>query len=230
MNLLNKYKWILFDADDTLFHFDAFAGLKLMFSRYEIEFAEHHYNDYQTLNKQLWVEYQNGRITAQQLQHKRFETWANNLTIAPSELQNAYMLAMAEVCLPNSGAEELLQFLHGKLKLGIITNGFIALQEKRLEHTGFKKYFDLLVISEQVGIAKPHPDIFNYALGQMGNIAPGQVLMVGDNPDSDIIGGLNVGMDTCWLNADNKLSPEGIRPHYQIASLTELAELLSRQH
>lgn len=225
--LLHRYAWLLFDADDTLFHFDAFSGLKLMFAQYCIDFSEDHYNEYQTLNKQLWVEYQNAQISAQQLQQRRFQTWADKLSVEASELQNAYMRAMAEVCQPTPGAKELLQFIHGKVKLGIITNGFIALQEARLERSGLKKYFDLLVISEQVGAAKPHPDIFEHAFIKMNHPKREQVLMVGDNPDSDILGGLNAGIHTCWLNTTNRLAPEGITPHYQVTSLIELANLLS---
>jgi YjjG family noncanonical pyrimidine nucleotidase len=223
---LNQYEWVLFDADDTLFHFDAFAGLQLMFKNFKVNFTVEDYAAYQAINKALWVEYQNASITAKQLQHKRFDEWANKLEISPHTLNSAFLSAMADICYPLEGATSLLEALQGKSKLGIITNGFTELQEIRLERTGLRKHFDILVISEEVGIAKPHPDIFNYALDIMGNPKRDKVLMVGDNPDSDIIGGINSGLHTCWLNRDNKTKPLGIEPNYQVSSLTELEKLL----
>lgn len=223
---MKVYEWILFDADETLFHFDAFSGLKLMFSQLGSRFTKKNYRSYQAINKSLWVDYQNGDITAQQLQHQRFIPWADKLSISPQDLNSAFLAAMAEICIPLEGAVSLLNALKGKVKLGIITNGFTELQQVRLERTGFKDYFDLLVISEQVGLAKPHRGIFDHALSIIGDPARDQVLMVGDNPESDILGGINAGLDTCWLNINGKPVPEGIIPHYQVSSLVELKNLL----
>jgi len=223
---MKNYKWILFDADETLFRFDAFSGLRLMFLQHGIKFTKRDYDEFQTVNKALWVEYQNGDITSQQLQHYRFSSWADKLKITPTDLNHAFQNKMAEICAPIEGAKSLLSKLKGKVKLGIITNGFTELQKARLERTGLKDHIDLLVISEQVGFAKPHPGIFKHALSNMGNLRPTEVLMVGDNPDTDILGGLNAGFDTCWFNVDNRPTPEGIIPQYQVSSLVELEDLL----
>jgi 5'-nucleotidase len=223
---MKAYDWILFDADDTLFHFDAFSGLQLMFSRHGIEFAEHDYQAYQTVNKPLWVEYQCGRIGAQQLQRERFQGWADKLQIPAHELNSTYMATMAEICTPIDGAVSLLGALNGQSRLGIITNGFTELQEARLARTGLAHHFDVLVISEQIGMTKPHREIFDHALSLMGNPARDQVLMVGDNPDSDILGGINAGLDTCWVNADGRTSPAALAPTYVVRSLAELERLL----
>ena len=220
------YDWILFDADDTLFHFDAFSGLKLMFSRFGIEFTKQDYEEYQIVNQSLWVEYQNNNITAEQLQQQRFHSWASKLQIFPQDLNTAFLEAMADICSPLKGATSLLAALNGKAKLGIITNGFTELQQTRLERTGLSNHFELLVISEQVGVAKPHIDIFEHALSAMGNPPRERVLMVGDNPDSDILGGINAGLDTCWVNVNNRPTPVGITPRYQVSSLAELENLL----
>ncbi|UQY44733.1 pyrimidine 5'-nucleotidase [Mixta hanseatica] len=224
--MLQNWDWILFDADDTLFHFDAFAGLQRLFKDYNVDFTTDDYHEYQSVNKPLWVEYQNGAITALQLQHQRFNGWAEKLNVTPDTLNSGFLSAMAEVCVPLEGAVNLINALKGKVKMGIITNGFTALQQVRLQRTGFRDYFDLLVISEQVGHAKPHPAIFNYALEKMGRPAPERVLMVGDNPDSDILGGINAGLKTCWLNADGREKPEAIKPDWQVSSLHELQSIL----
>lgn len=223
---MKNYQWILFDADDTLFHFDAFAGLKLMFAQFDIEFSESDYQEYQAVNKLLWVDYQNGEINAKQLQIKRFNHWANKLSQSAQDLNSEFLKAMAEICKPLPGAEELLNSLNGRTKLGIVTNGFTELQEARLARTGLRHHFEVLVISEQVGLAKPDPAIFDHALELMGRPSRDQVLMVGDNPDSDILGGLNSGLDTCWFNAHKKLTPTHIKPHYEVNSLAQLQILL----
>ncbi len=180
------------------------------------------------MNKPLWVDYQNGAITSLQLQHARFQSWAERLNVAPGLLNDAFISAMAEICSPLPGAVSLLNAIRGQAKIGIITNGFTALQQTRLERTGLREYFDLLVISEQVGVAKPDPKIFNYALEQAGNPDRSRVLMVGDTAESDILGGINAGLSTCWLNAHHREQPAGIHPTWTVASLSELEQLLCK--
>lgn len=223
---MKAYPWILFDADETLFHFNAYKGLQLLFSRYDTPFSEEDYHAYEALNLPLWKEYQNGQINAQQLQQRRFQAWSDKLNLEPDVLGRDFLIAMLDICTPLAGAIDLLNALQGKAKLGIITNGFIQMQQERLERTGLTKHFELLVISEEVGLAKPHPGIFEHALARMGNPERSQVLMVGDNPEPDIQGGLNVGIETCWLNVHSKPVPGGIEPHYQVSSLGELHRLL----
>lgn len=91
--------------------------------------------------------------------------------------------------------------------MGIITNGFTSLQQTRLERTGLRDHFDLLIISEEVGVAKPDARIFDYALAQAGNPDRARVLMVGDTAESDIRGGVNAGLATCWFNPINASCP-----------------------
>lgn len=225
-SLLKNYEWILFDADETLFQFDAFSGLKLMFSKFEIAFTEQDYDEYQMINKPLWIEYQKNKITAKKLQCRRFNVWSERLNVSSEKLNSAFLSAMAEICAPLDGAVNLLENLKGKAKLGIITNGFTELQRIRLERTCLKHHFEFIVISEEVGIAKPHAGIFEYALSLMGDPKRDRVLMVGDNPDSDILGGMNVGFHTCWLNADNRETPDYIAPHYHVRSLRDLGRIL----
>lgn len=225
-NTVKAYEWILFDADETLFHFDAFSGLRLMFTQFGVDFNQQDYQEYQAVNKPLWTDYQNGTISAQQLQHRRFNSWATKVQTTPANMNSAFMAAMAEICAPINGAVSLLNMLKGRAKLGIITNGFTELQQIRLERTGLRGHFDLLVISEEIGVAKPHRDIFEHALTTMGNPQREKVLMVGDNPDSDILGGINSGLDTCWINHDSKPTPAGIMPSYQVKTLADLEQLL----
>ncbi|MFZ3390292.1 pyrimidine 5'-nucleotidase [Buttiauxella gaviniae] len=221
-----NWDWILFDADETLFTFDAFGGLQRMFLDYSVTFTAEDFQDYQAINKPLWVDYQNGAISALQLQHQRFEGWSERLSVPAGDLNAAFLNAMAEICVPLPGAVSLLNALKDKVKIGIITNGFTALQQIRLERTGLRDYFDLLVISEQVGVAKPDRKIFDYTFEQMGQPPRDRVLMVGDTAESDILGGMNAGIATCWLNAHGRSLPEGIMPTWEVTTLSELEQLL----
>ena len=224
---MKKWDWIFFDADETLFTFDSFSGLQRMFLDYSVTFTAEDFQDYQAVNKPLWVDYQNGAITSLQLQH--FTSWAERLNVHPGDLNDAFMNAMAEICAPLPGAVSLLNALKGKVKMGIITNGFTSLQQIRLERTGLREHFDLLIISEEVGVAKPDRRIFDYALEQAGNPDRSRVLMVGDTAESDIRGGMNAEWATCWLNAHQRPLPEGITPDWTVTSLHELELLLCKQ-
>ena len=194
-----KWDWIFFDADETLFTFDSFGGLQRMFLDYSVTFTAEDFQDYQAVNKPLWVDYQNGAITALQLQHQRFDVWAERLNVSPGALNEAFLNAMADICAPLPGAVSLLDSLKGKVKLGIITNGFTALQQIRLERTG------------------------------LGNPDRDRVLMVGDTAESDILGGMRSGLSTVWLNAHGRTLPEGIEPTWTVTSLNELEQLLCKQ-
>ncbi|MGL4726523.1 MAG: pyrimidine 5'-nucleotidase [Scandinavium sp.] len=225
---MKMWDWIFFDADETLFTFDAFSGLQRMFLDYSVTFTAEDFQDYQAVNKPLWVDYQNGAITSLQLQYQRFESWAARLNVKPGDLNDAFMNAMAEICAPLPGAVSLLNALQGKVKMGIITNGFTSLQQIRLERTGLREHFDLLIISEEVGVAKPDSRIFDYALEQAGHPDRSRVLMVGDTAASDILGGMNAGLSTCWLNAHQQVLPEHINPTWTVTSLGELEQLLCK--
>lgn len=224
-----KYQWILFDADETLFSFNSYLGLKAMLKRYAIDFTLSDYDAFQAVNKPLWVAYQNKEITAEGLQRTRFEKLAQQTGQDPLALNKELMAEMAWVSEPLVNVKEMLQTLHGKVKMAIITNGFNALQQKRLDNTQTSQFFDFVVVSEQVGAAKPEAKIFHAAFEQMGNFEPSKVLMVGDTLASDVLGGNNVGIDTCWFNPTGQLSDTTIRPTYEIRSILELVEITSGQ-
>ena len=221
-----KYQWLFFDADETLFYFDDFAGLKKLFLTYDIPFTREDYAQYKLINKPLWVQYQEKRISAEALKTERFQQWAQKLNVSANELNSGFLQAMAQICKPLPGAELLLESLSNKVDMAIITNGFTEVQQARLENTGLKKYFKEVVISEQVGLAKPDVEIFEHTLDKVKHKDKNSVLMVGDNPHSDILGGMQAGIDTCWLNHHAAEVPDKIKPTYQVADLHQLKQLL----
>ncbi|GEK08249.1 pyrimidine 5'-nucleotidase [Pseudoalteromonas sp. SCSIO 43201] len=223
---MSHYSHILFDADETLFSFNAKLGLQKLFAHYDVVFSDADYEEYNSLNAPLWVKYQNGEIDAKTLQVTRFKRWATKLNVTPETLNAGFLAAMAEICQPLSGARALLDSLKGQCTLAVITNGFAALQQKRLEHTGLIDRFSEVVISELVGKAKPDPSIFEHTLALLGNPDKSKVLMVGDTPASDILGANRFGIDSCWLQHEGKVCPDHIKPTYTVKSLAQLQAIL----
>lgn len=221
-----QYQWLLFDADETLFNFDAFAGLQKMFAVYGVAFSEQDYQAYQQQNLPLWIQYQNGEISAKQLQEQRFAYWGSILNVAPSKLNQEFLVAMSEVsrCLPY--ALESISALAKHYKLAVVTNGFTALQQIRLQKTGLQPYFEAVFISEQIGFAKPDVRVFEHTFAELNVDKREHVLMIGDTLSSDIQGGFNANIDTCWYNPHNHENHTDLKPSYEIKSLLELQTLL----
>lgn len=224
-----KYQWILFDADETLFSFNSYLGLKAMLVRYGIEFSEADYDAFQAINKPLWVAYQNKEITIQDLQTIRFAKLAEQTGKDALDLNKELMAEMAIVSKPLPNVMNMLNALYGKVKMGIITNGLEALQQKRLENTGTTKFFETVVVSEVVGVAKPNAKIFEYAFEKIGNIDKSQILMVGDTLSSDILGANGVGIDSCWFNHTGENNTTEIKPTYEITDIKQLIAIASGQ-
>lgn len=246
-SIVKHYEWLLFDADETLFSFDSWKGLTHMFQKFSFPFNREDYDAYQKVNIPLWDQLQRGEIDQSTLKIRRFEAWAERVNtynrehprddndntavkeVSPSDLNDAYEDSLAETSSILPGVVEFLDFLkfHG-IKMGIVTNGFNRLQRPRLKHLGLDQgYFDLLVISENIGVAKPNPLIFEATLKLIEEktgkpISKERVMMVGDNPDSDVRGGMNAGLDTCWINAHNKKAPVDVFPTYTVANISEL--------
>lgn len=221
-----KYRYVLFDADETLFRFDNMAGLVHLFKQHQICFSQADYDHYQKMNKQLWVDYQNGVIDAEYLQVQRFMQWSEKLNVPAKQLNNQFLDAMGVICTPLPGAVSMLAALSKHAKLGIITNGFARMQQIRLRQANLEHMFEWLVVSELVGVAKPDLMIFDHTLALMGNPPKNEILMVGDNGASDVLGGINAGIDTCWLQHPGETLPKGVEPTYRITALSQLSSVL----
>lgn len=221
-----RYNWVLFDADETLFSFNSYLGLTSMLKRYGIDFSREDYDAFQAVNKLLWVAYQNNEITAQDIQMRRFAKLSEQTGVDQIRLNQELMAEMAKVSKPLEGVMEMLEELYPKVKMGIITNGFTELQQQRLQNTQTEKFFNIVVVSEQIGVAKPDRKVFDYAFSQMDDLDKTKILMVGDTLASDILGGYNSGIDTCWFNHANLENDTKIQPTYEIKDIRELVRIV----
>ena len=226
-----KYEVILFDADDTLFDFkksenNAFKNTMIQFN---INYDEaYHLKVYKEINKALWDELEKGNITQKKLKTERFKRLSDKIGIKfdESKFADAYERNLANESHLYEESIFLLEDLHKNYKLVMVTNGLTHVQDKRIRKSSIAKYFENIVISEEVNASKPDPKIFEIALNSISHTDKSTVLMVGDSLTSDIQGGINFEIDTCWLNPTKILSETKIKPTYEISILMDLKKIL----
>jgi putative hydrolase of the HAD superfamily len=227
-----KYEVIIFDADETLFDFrkserEAFKNSMIEF---DIKYDEnHHLKIYSEINAAIWKEFEEGLITQEKLKVERFKRLANKLEVAFDEVEFAkvYMKHLADASFLFEDSEALVESLYKDYKLTIVTNGLTDVQNGRIKKSTIAKYFQDVVISEEVKVAKPDPRIFDLALNNLKHTDKSKVLMVGDSLSSDIKGGVNAGIDTCWYNPSKTPNTSDIKPTYEISSLNELKDIIN---
>jgi len=234
-SMFDHKKDIFFDLDHTIWDFDRNAEetLEELFFKYKFdELFQHQTADnfisvYTANNHRVWDLYHHGKINKAQLRQARFADTFTELGVDPALFPTAFELEYLAICPTKTnlfpGAHETLQYLQDKYNLHLISNGFKEACETKLAKSNLGPYFRHIFISEVVGINKPDPRIFEYALST-ASANPQQSIMIGDNLDADIRGAQNVGIDAVFFNPDNKSIPEDIR--YSIQGLQELQELL----
>lgn len=226
-----KYEVILFDADETLYDFkkserEAFKNTMLKFN---IEYDEsYHLKIYQEINSALWKEFEQGLITQESLKIERFKRLSDKLEVVFDETNFAtlYMQHLADASFLYDNSIELIETLNKSYRLGIITNGLTLVQDKRIRKSTIAKFFETIVISEEILISKPNPKIFEHTLKTIDFSDKEKVLIVGDSLSSDIQGGINFGIDTCWYNPKKIINKTSIQPTYEISNFDEFKSLL----
>ena len=225
-----EYKWLLFDADGTLFDFDRAEASALCktLEQFGVLFTPERLATYQRINNQLWRALENGLITPGDLKVRRFESFFEELQLdlSPHSFSLAYLEQLGTCSELIAGAVEILQALHTRYQLAIVTNGLKAVQRSRLACSPIRDYIAEMVISEEVGAAKPDLAIFDAAFERIGRPLKSEALMIGDSLTSDIEGGYRYGVDTCWYNPTNQSQSADLKITYQIGNLAELADIL----
>jgi 2-haloacid dehalogenase len=225
-----KYKWLLFDADGTLFDYDRAeaVALKRTFEQFGHQFEPGYAEAYRRINSDIWLAFEQGRLTQVRLRTKRFELLfeAVGAELEPEAFSARYLENLARGTYLIDGAEQVLGELHGQVGLALITNGLADVQRPRFGRSTIGQYFSALVISEEVGAAKPDPAIFEVAFREMGQPQKNDVLIIGDSLTSDIKGGNNFGLDTCWFNPQQKPAHVDVSVSYEIQDLNELLVII----
>jgi 2-haloacid dehalogenase len=224
-----RYDWLLIDADGTLFDYDRAeaAALRAALAEAGIDFVPEHLVAYRAINARMWEAFERGDLARGELRRARFEELSElfSLGLEPGEFGRRYLARLAEGADLIDGARDLVARLHGRVGMVLLTNGFAEVQRPRVAASGIGHLFDHVVISGEVGVAKPAAGIFDLAFERMGSPRKERVLIVGDGLGSDIRGGIDYGIDTCWYNpaGDAVAAP---RPRYEIRSLMDLLSIV----
>lgn len=218
------YDVLLFDLDDTIFDFQQSEKKAFMqvFAAYGLN-AFDYLTDYQEISNTLWLQLEQQQLSLTDLGNERFQQLFNKhaLTIDAIAFNDAYLRFLGMQPFLIESAEGLFQQLH-HVRIAAISNGFERVQTARVALCSFSEKFEALIISETVGYQKPSQEIFDYAFKTLQLTDKSSVLMIGDSLTSDIKGGQNYGIDTCWFNPTAKTNTLGIKPTYEIRQLQEL--------
>lgn len=224
-----KYKLILFDADGTLFDFDtaereAFERALALFGIKE-NLSQLH-QEYEVINKAIWSDFEQKKISSADLRTERFKRFFQKADIAidPHNFSPVYLKFLSEGVHLIPGAFEIVNYLYGKCELALATNGLADVQKPRFKNSELAKFFPNIFISEEIGHPKPAKQYFQYLF----EVLPynDSAIIIGDNLVSDIKGGNDFGIDTCWFNPEKRINKSGITPAYEISDLSELKLIL----
>ncbi|MFN8629072.1 MAG: YjjG family noncanonical pyrimidine nucleotidase [Chloroflexota bacterium] len=225
-----RYPWLLFDADDTLFDYgraetDALVGA---FAAQGVGFQDAWLPVYQRVNAAAWRLLEEGAVTAARLRVLRFEQLFSELRLAldPAAFSAVYLRQLSQQAHLVDGALDVLKSLHATHRFAIITNGLSDVQRPRLASSPLAPLIDHVLISEELGVAKPAPGFFDIAIERLGSPDRRDLLIIGDSLSSDIAGGAASGIDTCWFNPGGLPQRADVVPTYEIRSLEELRAIV----
>jgi 2-haloacid dehalogenase len=222
-------KWLLFDLDNTLLDFD--AGARKSLEETLVEFGYGGKPDliesYHQINQQCWQKFERGDIDIPTLKRLRFEFFVreNKFDLNPADLNRAYLDRLSQQTVEISGARQLLENTRNTFRLALVTNGFAEVQRPRIRRSGLHRYFEHIVISEEIGSNKPATAFFDHTFTLMGRPDPEEVMIIGDSLSSDIKGGLDYGIRTCWFNRDARPNDSSVIPHHTVHSLEHIPGL-----
>lgn len=221
---------VLLDIDGTLLDFAANQeyALNTAFSNHGITLTEEIVARYNTINHGLWKDYELGRIERDTVLNTRFVRLFEELEIAVDGIafEQDYQTLLGEGAFLIDGALELVQYLHTKYELYIVTNGVAMTQTKRLKKSGLDQYMKKVFISESLGCQKPQLEFFNKVFAEIEAIDPSKTIIVGDTLSSDILGGNNANLITCWFNPNGHQNDTEAKVDLEIKQLSELRNYL----
>ena len=228
-----KYKFLLFDLDHTLLDFDAAEDVALTQLLKEEGVADiQAYKDYYVpMNKSLWKDLEEKKITKQELVNTRFSKMFSHFGIEKDGVYLAvrYQFYLAQQGQVFSGAMELLDSLIDRgYELYAATNGITTIQTGRMAQSGLAPYFNQVFISEQLQTQKPDALFYEKIGQQIAGFSKEKALMIGDSLTADIQGGNNAGIDTIWYNPHHLENHTQAQPTYEVDSYQALLELLDK--
>ena len=226
---MSRYKILLFDADRTLFDFDKAEHLALCEALLtsNVEPTSELVSAYTKINDSLWRALEKGQIDRDTLKIRRFELLAERFSLScdAEALAKEYIESLSEKTCLIDGAEELLSALFGKVRMYIVTNGNARVQRRRYELSTISRFFEDIFISEEIGADKPSVEFFERVVRRISDFSAEDALIIGDSLSSDIKGGINFGIDTCWFSPAEKDCGDDV-PTYTVRDLSQIFDIV----
>ncbi len=225
---------ILWDVDGTLLDFNAAerAAVKTLFKEFGLgECTDEMIARYSKINVGFWERLERNEITKPEVLRGRFEQFFCEYGIDASlagPFNERYQTALGDTIVFLDESPQIIRSLIGKVKQYVVSNGTIAAQTKKLDRSKLGEMMDGIFLSERLGVEKPNKAFFDTMFDKIGPRDPNEVLIVGDSLTSDIRGGINAGIRTCWYNPAKKPVPEGYQIDYVISDLHEIFGILGQ--
>jgi len=231
--MANIKKHLIFDLDDTIWDFQRNSKETLLGLHQDYNLAkkgvtqQKFLQTFKEVNSRLWDQFDEGLITRDVIREKRFHSVLDKLAISHNgeamQMQDEFMQKCSTSPFLVEGALQVLKHFHSTYTFHILSNGFDEIQFVKLESSGITHYFDKIITSGRAGFRKPQPEIFEFALNEIGATKE-ECIMIGDNPVADIEGAFHFGMDQIYYNTHEKEC--AITPSYSIKNLTKLLTIL----
>ena len=229
---MSRYKVILWDVDGTLLDF--LEAEKAAVQKLFIEFGLGACTDdmvarYSTINDVYWKRLERGEITKAEVLVGRYRQFFSEIGVDPNlaEPFNArYQIALGDTVAYRDDSLEIVKALHGRVKQYVVSNGTVIAQTRKLERSHLGEWMDGIFLSEELGAEKPSPRFFEKVFAALPGVSRSDMLIVGDSLTSDMKGGLDAGIPTCWYNPNRLPRPTDMAISFEIQNLQQIQELL----
>ncbi len=227
-------KAVLWDVDGTILNFlvAEAAAIRKLFAEFHLgTCTDEMLGQYSAINVRYWQMLERGEMTKPQILVGRFAEFfaANGLPADVAEAFNAaYQIRLGDTICFYDHAEQTLKALQGKVLQCAVTNGTKLAQTRKLAASGLNELFDYIFISEEVGAEKPAIAFFDRVFREIGSFHQNEVLIVGDSLTSDMRGGENAGIHTCWFNPYHKTKDVDVRVDAEIDDIAAVTDVMRR--
>ena len=227
--MIKKYSSIFFDLDDTLLDFKAAekAAVKKVLERNGLPCSEEAVKNYSLINQSYWERFERGEIPKTAIFAGRFQSFLELYGEKgdPEKISKEYSCGLSLEHQTVEGAHDIVKLLKSRgYKVYATTNGLSSTQYRRIKESGLGELFDGVFVSEDAGHQKPEKEYFDYVISNIAEKDKEKMLIIGDSPGSDILGGINSGIDVCWYNPSGKKTEYEIK--YEVKKLSEIDSIL----
>ena len=228
------YKFLLWDIDGTVLDFSAAeaCAIRALFEKYHLGICtDEMLRTYSQINRKYWQALERNEMTKPEILVGRFREFFQLMgldTTVAAAFNDDYQLTLGDYPIFMEHALDVVKQEKGKYLLVAVTNGTKIAQTKKLRMTGLDEIFDVVFISEDVGIEKPNVAFFDHVFRKIGLSDKSEALIIGDSLTSDMQGGIFAGIDTCWFNPKHSQNTSGIPVTYEIDDLRKLEKILKQ--